>query len=65
MTLSAYAQGKTDFTNLKQQFDALVRDTPAPPNEIGQLPASQSRQLKRKTLHLKSEFKKKDTKVVA
>lgn len=64
MTLSAYAQGKTGFASLKQQFDALVRDTPAPPGEIDQLPASQSEQPQRKTLHLKSGFKKKDTKVV-
>ena len=62
MTLSAYAQGKTGFASLKQQFDALVRDTPAPPGEIGQLPVSQSEQLPRKTLHLSGELKKKTQK---
>lgn len=59
MTQSAYAQGKTGFASLKQQFDALVRDTPAPPGEVGQLPASQSEQPQRKTLHLSDEFKKR------
>lgn len=65
MKLPARTPAKIGFANLKQQFDAWVRHTPTPPDEIGQLPASQLGQIKRKTLHLHGSTKEKDAQVAA
>jgi hypothetical protein len=45
------------LTDLRQQFDSLVRGATVPNNEIGQLPGSQPQPRKSGTLHLNDSRK--------